>query len=104
MFIPHAGAELYTVEFGSGPRTLVAHGGWAGSWELWTETFSFLSKTWRSVAYDHRGSGATVATVESIDIETMVGDLFVLLDMLGIQQCVLAAESSGVAVALRAAL
>jgi pimeloyl-ACP methyl ester carboxylesterase len=104
MFITHAGAELYTVEFGNSPRTLVAHGGWAGSWELWVETFSLLSNTWRCVAYDHRGIGATVAPAESISIESMVDDLFAILDWLEIDQCVLAAESSGVAVALRAAL
>jgi pimeloyl-ACP methyl ester carboxylesterase len=104
MFIPHAGAELYTVAFGAGPRTLVAHGGWTGSWELWTEPFVHLSKTWRTVAYDHRGTGATVAPAESISLDTMIADLFAVLDALDIQRCVLAAESSGVAVALSAAL
>ena len=54
MFIPHAGAELFTVQLGPGPRTLVAHGRWTGSWELWTEPFTYLSKSWRVVAYDHR--------------------------------------------------
>ena len=32
MFIQAGGHLLNTVEFGSGARTLVAHGGWVGSW------------------------------------------------------------------------
>ena len=104
MFIPHNNAQLYTVEFGNGPRTLVAHGGWTGSWELWTEPFMQLSKTWRTVAYDHRGTGATIAPVESISVENMVADLFAVLDKLNIEKCVLAAESAGGMVAVNAVL
>lgn len=104
MFITHNDAQFYTVSFGDSSRTLVALGGWAGSWELWTEPFTYLSKTWRTVAYDHRGTGATLAPTESITIETMVDDVFAILNALNIQQCVLAAESAGVIVALLAAL
>jgi pimeloyl-ACP methyl ester carboxylesterase len=104
MFISHNNAQLYTVEFGNGPRTLVAHGGWTGSWELWAEPFTQLSKTWRTVAYDHRGTGVTVAPTDSISIPTMVDDLFAVLDNLKIEKCVLGAESAGGMVALSAAL
>ena len=104
MFISHNHAQLYAVEFGNGPRTLVAHGGWAGSWELWAEPFTILSKTWRTIAYDHRGTGATLAPAESITFNALADDLFAVLDALKIERCVLAAESAGVAVVLRAAL
>jgi pimeloyl-ACP methyl ester carboxylesterase len=104
MFISAVDAEIFTVEFGNGPRTLVAHGGWAGSWELWTLPFAVLSKTWRTIAYDHRGAGATVAPTESISLQAMVNDLFAVLDALNVKTCVLAAESAGVVVALSAAL
>ena len=104
MFIPHNGAQLYTVEFGSGPRTILAHGGWAGSWELWTEPFIHLSKTWHTVAYDHRGTGVTIAAADSISIENMVNDLFAVMDKLEIEKCVLAAESAGGFVAISAVL
>ncbi len=104
MFIPHNNAQLYTVEFGNGPRTFVAHGGWTGSWELWTEPFTHLSKTWRTVAYDHRGTGATIAPVESISIEYMVADLFAVMDKMNIETCVLGAESAGGLVAVNAVL
>jgi pimeloyl-ACP methyl ester carboxylesterase len=104
MFITHNDAQLYTVSFGSGLRTLLGLGGWAGSWELWTNPFADLSRSWRTVAYDHRGTGATVAPAESISLETMVSDVFAVMDALEIDRCVLAAESAGAAVALQAAL
>ena len=53
MFIQNSDAQLYAVDFGSGSRTILAHGGWIGSWELWTEPFTYLSENWRTVAYDH---------------------------------------------------
>lgn len=104
MFISHQAAQLYTVNFGSGSRTILAHGGWTGSWELWTGPFQTLSKTWRTVAYDHRGTGATIAPVDSISMETMVQDLFAVMDQMEISTCVLAAESAGAIIAVTAIL
>jgi pimeloyl-ACP methyl ester carboxylesterase len=104
MFITSGDAQIYTVSFGNGPRTLLALGGWTGSWELWAEPFTILSSSWRTAAYDHRGAGATVAPAGSITLDAMVGDVFAVMDALGIESCVLAAESTGGAVALSAAL
>jgi pimeloyl-ACP methyl ester carboxylesterase len=104
MFISHNSAQLYTVEFGGGPRTIVAQGGWTGSWELWAGPFQSLSRTWRTIAYDHRGTGATIASVDSITMENMVGDLFAVMDGMAIESCVLAAESAGGMVAVNAVL
>ena len=104
MFLAHNSAQLYIVEFGSGPRTIVAQGGWIGSWELWAGPLQTLSKTWHTVAYDHRGTGATIAPVDSINLENMVSDLFAVLDGMEIKTCVLAAESAGGMVAVAAAL
>lgn len=104
MYIQHGDAQFYTVAFGDSPRSILAMGGWAGSWEVWTETFVYLSKTWRTIAFDHRGAGATLAPTASITVETMVKDVFIILDTLGIDRCVLAAESAGGIIALLAAL
>lgn len=103
MFIQHNDADLFVVSFGSAPRTLVGLGGWTGSWEVWADVFGLLSPSWRTVGIDHRGTGATIAPPESISIAQMTADLFAVLDKLGIEKCVLAAESSGTAVALTAA-
>ncbi|MEZ4771469.1 MAG: alpha/beta hydrolase [Caldilineales bacterium] len=104
MYIRRGDAEFFTVSFGAGPRTVLALGGWAGSWELWAGPFEILSRTWRTVAYDHRGAGATVAPVESISLETMAADVFTIMDALEIDRCVLAGESAGAAVVLHAAI
>ena len=104
MFIQNESATLYTVDFGAGPSTILAHGGWTGNWELWAEPFSHLSKTWRTVAFDHRGTGATVAPIESITMENMVSDLFAIMDKLKLETCILAGESSGGMVVVNAVL
>lgn len=65
--------------------------------------FGTLSQTWRTVGIDHRGTGATVASTENVTVAQMADDLLAVLDAMEIEDCVLAAESSGVAVALTAA-
>lgn len=103
MFIDLPDAEVFATSFGSGPRTFVAHGGWVGSGELWAAPFEDLSRRWRAVTYDHRGTGATVNRAP-ITFDLLVQDLFRVLDHLRIERCVLAGESSGAAVVLEAAL
>lgn len=105
MFISVGKAKLYSASFGGRDSpVLLAIGGWIGSWELWAEPFSFLSRHWHVIAYDHRGSGASVAPVESITHDQLVDDVFAVLDAYGIDNCVLAAESAGALTALSAAL
>ena len=104
MFIEVDGAKIYTVTFGpAAAPAILGIGGWIGSWELWAEPFSLLSRRWRTVAYDHRGTGATIAPVESITFGRLVDDVFAVLDTLRIERCVLAAESAGALTALAAA-
>ena len=103
MFIQHDNAQFFTVSFGIASRTLVGIGGWTGSWEVWTDVFGILSQSWRTVGFDHRGTGATIASTAGVTIEQMAADLLAVLDAIEIESCVLAAESSGSAVALTAA-
>ncbi|MFN8474295.1 MAG: alpha/beta hydrolase [Anaerolineae bacterium] len=105
MFITLGDAKLFTTSFGSpSAPAIVGIGGWTGSWELWLDVFSILSQDWHTVAYDHRGAGATVAPVESITFDNMVDDVFSVMDAYRVKTCVLAAESAGARTALRAAL
>lgn len=104
MFLKLEDADLFVTDFGDGPRTLVAHGGWVGSGELWNLAFGPLSKRWRTVTYDHRGTGATRHQTPTITFERLVQDLFEVLDALEIRECVLAGESAGTMVVLEAAL
>lgn len=102
MFLSVDGALINTVSFGAGSDVFVAHGGWTGSWEIWQQPFERLSQGRRCVAYDHRGSGETVSDPTSIDADRLVADLLSVLDTLGIEQCILAAESLGGFIALLA--
>lgn len=56
------------------------------------------------LAYDHRGSGITIAPPNSITFDRLVDDVFAVLDHLEIDTCVLAAMSMGAMVALGAAI
>lgn len=104
MFVSVDDAKFYTVAFGpAAAPVLLGIGGWIGSWELWAEPFAMLSQNWRTVAYDHRGTGATKAPVESITFDRLVDDALAIMDSLGIERCVLAAESAGALTALAAA-
>lgn len=104
VFLPIDGYMLAVVAFGSGPRTLVAHGGWVGSWELWQEPFQLMHPRWRCVSFDHRGSGASTFPPDSIAPDALVDDLFRVLDHFEIGSCVLAGESLGALTCLQAVL
>lgn len=104
MFISNQGTHLYAVSFGKSERTILGIGGWAGSWELWAEPFSDLSQNWCTIAFDHRGTGATIAAIESITVQNMVDDIFTVLDTYQVEKCVIAAESMGSITALLAVL
>lgn len=105
MFINIGDARIFATAFGS-PKApaILGIGGWIGSWELWTQPFSLLSANWHTIAYDHRGSGATIAPTESITFDRLVDDIFCVLDAYQVERCYLAAESAGAAVAFGAAL
>lgn len=103
MFLSRPSAKLFLTDMGPGPKTLLAHGGFVGSGELWAGPFGFLSHSWRAVTYDHRGSGVTTHTGR-ISFDQLVDDLFAVMDAASIEQCVLAGESMGAKVVLAAAL
>jgi pimeloyl-ACP methyl ester carboxylesterase len=104
MFLDVNGVRLHALVFGNGPRTLVAVGGWTGSWEVWEEPVAQLTAGgWRCVAYDHRGSGESPVDPALISVEAMVDDVAGILDALGVERCILAGESQGGAIAQYAA-
>jgi pimeloyl-ACP methyl ester carboxylesterase len=104
VFVEINGVRLHTLVFGDGPRTLVAVGGWTGSWEVWEEPIAQLTSAgWRCVAYDHRGSGESPVDPALITVDALVDDVAGVLDALGIDRCILAGESQGGAIAQYAA-
>lgn len=104
VFLDIDGNKVFALSFGSGPRTLLAHSGWVGNVEDWIATLAPLSASWRTVVYDHRGTGETVVPPERITSEALVDDVFRVMDTLGIERCVLGGFSRGVSTVLRAAL
>jgi len=103
-FIAADGFLLHAVDFGSGPTTFVAHGGWVGSWELWEEPFQRMQSNWRCISYDHRGAGASTFPAATINPAVLVDDLFTVLDHYEVETCVLAGESLGALTAVAAVL
>lgn len=102
MFLDIGDRKVFSLSFGPGPRTFLAHGGWVGDSELWLQPFEILSRSWRAVTYDHRGTGLSTSVPDDITWQGLVDDLFAVMDALDIEKCVLAGESSGVLVALGA--
>lgn len=103
-FIDVDGASIWSATFGPpGAPAIVAVGGWTGSSELWLGPIAHLSARQRCVTFDHRGTGATVSSPESITHVRLAEDVTAVMDAHGIQRAVLAAESAGAAVALSVA-
>jgi pimeloyl-ACP methyl ester carboxylesterase len=104
MFLELDGNRVFALDFGSGPTTFLAHSGWIGNVEDWIATLAVLSKHWRVVVYDHRGTGETSVPVERITPQDLVDDVFRVMDRLQIERCILGGFSLGTVTVLRAAL
>jgi pimeloyl-ACP methyl ester carboxylesterase len=104
MFLDIDGNKVFTLSFGKGPRTFLAHSGWVGNFEDWIAVLAPMSESWRTVIYDHRGTGETSVPVEKITDEALVDDVFSVMNALGIERCTLGGFSRGTATALRAVL
>jgi len=90
----------------SGERTVVLIHEMGGSLESWDEVAPRLAAGGRRVLrYDTRGAGLSEKVRGSLSIDTMVDDLFALLDALGIAgKVALAGIAVGGAIALHAAV
>lgn len=101
--LPIEGHYLRTVDLGQGTPILM-HDGWVASWELWLPLIEQLQGRWRCIAYDHRCSGASTFPPEATSFQSLVDDVFRVLDAHGVGQAVLAGESLGGMVCMQAAL
>lgn len=103
MFVELLGHRVHVVSFGAGERTIVGIAGAFGSCEIWEQPFELLSRNHRVVAFDHFGAGETRVPVELVTFEQQVAVCEALLDAAGIDRCLLAGDSSMVAVAVEVA-
>lgn len=105
--VPHSvglletnGTKLYYEEAGSGPPVVLIHGGWLNS-RQWDRQMELLSRDYRVIRYDTRGSGRSPIGDSSY---AHPDDLAALLAHLHIARAQLVGVSAGAQVAIDFAL
>ncbi len=91
--IPVTGGELYYSDRGEGPLIVLAHG-IGGNHAIWYKQVFTLAKSYRVVAFDHRGFGLS-RDDSGEGRSAFVRDLLALLDHLGADKAVLVGQSMG---------
>ena len=86
MFEEINGNKLFTVSFGSGEKTILGLSGFVADWRVWTFAFESLSVNWRCVSYDHRGVGESPVNLDYISIDSLVDDVFGVMNKLNIDR------------------
>ena len=104
MFHDLNGRKIHFVSFGGGPRTLVALPGSIANWEVWLPTVEILSADYRVVCVDHGGVGQSRFPVEEISFELQLEILQSVTEACDLEDFILMADSSNVAVAIEFAL
>ena len=92
-FVDCDGAELYYESYGEGPVLVLAHGV-GGNHASWYHQIPVFSKSYRVIAFDHRGFGKST-DVKGLGRAAFVDDLGRLIDKLELDKVVLIAQSMG---------
>ena len=95
--------ELYYTEAGEGETILFCHGA-AGNAASWFNQFGVFAKDYHCVAYDCRGFGRSVCTVEAFDGSKFAADAAALLDHLDVASACFVCQSMGGWTGVQAAL
>lgn len=90
----------YVLEMGKGPVVVVIHGGFGAEHSYLLDAFSHLSKNYRLVFYDQRGSLRSNRDQATISLTAFVDDLELLRKQLGAPKVVLLTHSMGSATAM----
>lgn len=94
------GVELYHEDFGEGPPIVFVHGG-AATHALWDHQVFALSDRFRTVAYDHRGVGASDKPRTGYTVAQLADDLAALVEALDLDDVTLVSHGLGGHVVLR---
>jgi len=98
------GQDVFTVSFGSGTSVVVGVAGSFGSTEIWQPPFEILSTSYRTIAYDHYGTGQTRVPEHLVTFEHQVQLLGRILTRSNTEdRLILVADSSMTTVAIEAA-
>lgn len=88
------GAKLYYEEHGSGdPVVLIS--GLGGMLSYWKPQIDELSKNYRTITFDQRGTGRSRAESEDCSLDLLANDLVALLDALGLSDVSAVGHSTG---------
>ncbi len=90
----------YVMEIGKGKTIVVIHGGFGAEHSYLLDPFLFLSKDYRVVFYDQRGSLRSRPNKADVSIELLVDDLELLRKQLGEDKITLLSHSMGSATAI----
>jgi pimeloyl-ACP methyl ester carboxylesterase len=89
------GGDLFTTTHGRGPAFLFVHG-FALTSRIWTKQFHLLPPAGiRTVAFDHRGHGASTASIVDTSVGTLADDVRVVVEELDLRDVVLVGHSMG---------
>ncbi|MFD6820848.1 alpha/beta fold hydrolase [Streptomyces sp. NPDC060085] len=92
--VPVNGVELNVALAGSGPAVLLLHG-FPHTWEVWTDIMADLSGSYRVIAPDLRGFGASSAAASGYDARTLSEDAAALLAKLGVSSAAVVGIDAG---------
>lgn len=91
------GADIYYETYGDGPPVMLVAGlGGAGSY--WQPQIGPLSKHFRVIVHDHRGTGASTHQNMKYSVERMAADTVGIMDALNIDSAHLVGHSTGGAI------
>ncbi|MBW2393716.1 MAG: alpha/beta fold hydrolase [Deltaproteobacteria bacterium] len=102
-FLERDGERIYYEDVGEGDAVVLCHGA-GGNHAIWFQQVPVFARHRRVVTWDHRGFGRSTAVGGAAAPSVSAGDLFGLLDHLGIGQADLIGQSMGGWTALQAAL
>jgi non-heme chloroperoxidase len=91
----HDGGTIYTISRGAGPVVVFCHGVTLSS-RVWAKQFaSFPAAGFRSVAFDSRGHGESLAGDTGHSLDNLADDLRTVLETLDLRDVILVGHSMG---------
>ena len=84
-FVDAGGLRMHVAEAGEGEPLVLLHG-WPQHWYVWRHLIPRLAESYRVICPDLRGHGWTEAPPDGYEKEQFAGDVFNLLDAMGLER------------------
>ncbi|QLC24870.1 alpha/beta hydrolase [Parasphingopyxis algicola] len=95
MRIPVQGGNLFAVEIGSGPETVLLLHGWPQTHREWLPLANLLSDEMRLIMPDLRGCGESLKAYDGYDAATLADDVLAVLDYCDVDRAHIVAHDIG---------